>query len=332
MILNVSSRKKSHTIDNDICAEAYTMSFLICIIGDIVTYLGTLIVMKQLILLFALSGIMSASVVTNYTAHTPFCYSDSAVIRTFDLDGRRKQLVVNVNTLKTYIQDMVKTVGHPCGTNRYTRLLREASAAPFPISNDGITYQDSGTALTIDLCPSSKKGFERRLYEKIIEKMQNPVPVTLFITGKWIKKHKKSFKQFKKWQQEGKLAITWGNHTYSHPYRKGMQNQENFALTHGYDLRSDTLKLEKYLIELGITPSVFFRFPGLVSDKKSIETITDLGLITIGADAWLAIGQKIKPGSIILLHGNLNEPRGVKMFLDLLEKGKVPKLEPLEPQ
>ncbi len=331
LALNSNSKKNSHIIESDILANTYTISFFITII-IIVTYFDTLLVMKRSILLFALSGLMSASVATNYTAHAPFCYSNNAVIRTFDLDGERKQLVVNVDTLKTSIQGMVRTIGHPCRGNRYTRLLREASAAPFPLSNDGITRQKSGTALTTDLCPSSKKGFEQALYATIIKKMKNPVPVTLFITGKWIEHHQHALSLFRRCERDGKLAITWGNHTYTHPYSSKLPDEQNFSLTPGYDLRADTLKLEKYLIELGITPSVFFRFPGLISDKRAIEIIRDLGLITIGSDTWLAIGQKIKPGSIILLHGNLNEPRGVKMFLDLLDKGKVSKLEPLDPQ
>jgi hypothetical protein len=259
------------------------------------------------------------------------CYGNHAIIRDFILNGMHRQLVVNVDTLKTSVQDMVKTKGHPCEDSRYTRLLRESASAPYPLSNDGITHQKSGTTLATDLCPSSKKGFENRLYEAIIKKFKNPAPVTLFITGKWIQKHKREFRQFLRWQQDGKLAITWGNHTYSHPYHPQLPDKQNFTLSHGYNLRSDTLRLEKYLIEHGITPSVFFRFPGLVSDPKAIHTIKELGLITIGSDAWIAIGQKIKPGSIILLHGNKNEPRGVDMFLDLLKKGRIKKLEPLSP-
>ncbi len=286
---------------------------------------------KILIVLLSATLFLPAHTLTHYTAHTPFCYSDKAVIRTFDLDGRRKQLVVNVDTLKTSIQDMVKTKGHPCEDSRYARLLARSASAPYPLTNDGITHQKSGTTLTTDLCPSFKKGFEDRLYEAIIKKFKNPVPVTLFITGKWIQKHKREFRQFLRWQQEGKLAITWGNHTFSHPYHTKVPDQQNFALSRGYNLRSDTLRLEKYLIEHDITPSVFFRFPGLISDKKTIETIHDLGLITIGSDAWMAIGQKIKPGSIILLHGNKNEPRGVDMFLDQLKRNKIKKLAPLHP-
>jgi hypothetical protein len=78
-----------------------------------------------------------------------------------------------------------------------------------------------------------------------------------------------------------------------------------------------------------VTPSVFFRFPGLVSDAKTVQAIHDLGLITIGSDTWIAKGQKVKEGSIILLHGNKNEPKGVEMFLEILHKEKIEKLEPL---
>ena len=271
-----------------------------------------------------------ATHITHYAANEPFCYSNKAVIRTFDSDGHRKQLVVNVDTLQTSIQLVVHTLGHPCGPSRYKHLLDQASAAPYPLTNDGLTHQHDGIALTTDLCPSSKAGFERRLYQTLIEHIKTPVPVTLFVSGRWIAHHEEALAQLRRWDLKKKLAITWGNHTGTHPYHPSKPLKHNFALSAGYDLKADTLKLEKMLLERGIIPSVFFRFPGLVSDQKSIESIRELGLITIGSDTWIAKGQKVKKGSIILLHGNKNEPKGVEMFLEILDKGKIKKIDPLD--
>ncbi len=282
-------------------------------------------------LFLLLATLSQAAHITHYTANKPFCYGDQAVIRTFKMDGHRMQLVVNVNTVRTSIQPTIHTLGHPCGSSRYTHLLAKATAAPYPTTNDGLTHQHGGMTLTTDLCPSSKHGFERRLYQALIDRFKHPVPVTLFISGRWIAHHKKALAQLRRWDQERKLAITWGNHTYTHPYHPGKPLEHNFALSPRYNLKADTLKLEQTLLEYGITPSIFFRFPGLVSDQKSIETIRDLGLIPIGSDAWLAKGQKPKSGSIILVHGNKNEPKGVDRFLNMVKKNSIQKLAPLDP-
>jgi len=79
------------------------------------------------------------------------------------------------------------------------------------------------------------------------------------------------------------------------------------------------------MLKNGLLPSVFFRFPGLVSDQQLVYRITDFGLIPIGTDAWLAKGQAPQAGSIVLIHGNGNEPVGVNDFIALL-KQKAPEV------
>ena len=81
------------------------------------------------------------------------------------------------------------------------------------------------------------------------------------------------------------------------------------------------------MLEQGLIPSVFFRFPGLVSDNKVVGLVTDYGLIPIGSDAWLAKGQSATSGSIVLIHGNGNEPVGVSDFIRLLKNEKNAVLE-----
>ena len=83
-------------------------------------------------------------------------------------------------------------------------------------------------------------------------------------------------------------------------------------LSAGTNPKVEILSTEKYLLEAGQNPGVFFRFPGLVSNKKLIKTLKSYGLIPLGADAWIAKGQAIRPGGIILVHGNGNEPDGIK--------------------
>ncbi|MDP4207131.1 MAG: hypothetical protein Q8859_14190, partial [Bacteroidota bacterium] len=73
--------------------------------------------------------------------------------------------------------------------------------------------------------------------------------------------------------------------------------------------------------------------PGLVSDRKVFNKVISYGVIPIGSNAWLAKGQKLKPGSIVLLHGNCNEPVGVNDFIQFLnEEQKTSQKELLIPE
>jgi peptidoglycan/xylan/chitin deacetylase (PgdA/CDA1 family) len=288
---------------------------------------------KTFITLFLFLSSLGAGSVTRYEP-VHFCFRKEGTLlealRSFRLDEHPMLLAVDPETLETRTLRGVDPQRVPCPTDsRYRHLLKAASAPPYPLQNDGVTHGTGGLYLTTDLCPSSKKGFERRLYEALIARLPHPVPVTLFITKRWIDRHPDAFAQFKSWEKKGDLAITWGNHTAWHRYYPGRPLRANFVLAPGEDLRRDVLSLEMSLLEYGVTPSAFFRFPGLVSDRRSIETVTKLGLITIGSDAWLAKGQKPGPGSIILVHGNGNEPKGVELFLKMLHEGKIPRLDPL---
>jgi hypothetical protein len=71
---------------------------------------------------------------------------------------------------------------------------------------------------------------------------------------------------------------------------------------------------------MGIVPSVFFRFPGLVSDKDHVLAVMAYGLIPVGSDAWLGKNEQPKVGSIVLVHANGNEPIGVRRFLRLIRE------------
>lgn len=46
------------------------------------------------------------------------------------------------------------------------------------------------------------------------------------------------------------------------------------------------------------------------------------GLIPVGADAWLAMDQLPHSGSIILVHGNSNEPQGIKKIMPILQNNE----------
>ncbi len=86
------------------------------------------------------------------------------------------------------------------------------------------------------------------------------------------------------------------------------------------NLDTEILLTEQYLLEHDQTPSVFFRFPGLISNSMLLDQIKKYGLIPLGADAWLAKDEEVHPGSIVLVHGNGNEHSGIKLVMPLVPK------------
>lgn len=196
-----------------------------------------------------------------------------------------------------------------------------------PMQNAGVTSlpsRTSGIHLTIDLCPS-RRPLTREVFTKIISVFsdeERPVPVSIAVTGVWMKEHPDDLAWLLNLDRSGALRIRWINHTLHHRYDPNLPVKENFLLKKHTDIDAEVLGNEQAMLAHGIVPSLFFRFPGLVSDSAVFERITGYGLLPIGSDAWLAKGEKPKEGSVVLIHGNGNEPIGVKDFMNLLsEKG-----------
>jgi hypothetical protein len=197
---------------------------------------------------------------------------------------------------------------------KYNDTLQDAGFKRFRTSQKGID-------LTIDLCPSSRP-LDRIVFNEIIEVMgqvEKPVPLAISITGKWIEKHPKDLSWLDSLVKIGNLSIVWINHTYNHRTYNKVPLKENFLLAPGTDINAEVMNTEIALLQKKIVPSIFFRFPGLVSDREIYDKIVALGLIPIGSDAWLAKGQRPNNGSIVLIHANGNEPYGVRQFISLLK-------------
>lgn len=171
--------------------------------------------------------------------------------------------------------------------------------------------QVSGFTITIDLCPSSKK-YEARLFkylDSLGKKMGKPVPVAVAVSGRWIEHHSKELAEIKKMY----LDVTWVNHSYSHPVGDDFLNNPKVDFKH--EVLGNVALMEKHHLKV----SKYFRFPGLRHNAGRLKELKALGYINLDADAWLGKGQKIKEGSIVLIHGNGNERPGiVKSFIKYL--------------
>jgi hypothetical protein len=257
---------------------------------------------------------------------------DWLAIRKFEESGKTYLLLVNTDNLETKVDEASLYNISPMTMEQarlyykkssYERALTKAEKNSKSIQDAGIQSgmpDETGISLTADLCPSSRP-LDKRILTAVFDqfkKVERPIPIALSITGVWMRQHPRDLEWLKQMNFKNEIYIIWVNHSYNHRVSKTLPLNENFLLQPGTDVNYEVLETEKAMLKNGLLPSVFFRFPGLVSNKQLIYKITGFGLIPIGSDAWLAKGQKPHSGSIVLIHGNGNEPVGVDEFLKLL--------------
>jgi len=282
--------------------------------------------------------------VSDYRPVFEQCSKDSAqrlAIRRMTVDGEGMILAVDPATLETSLEragdwSCADTDDERQKDTRYIRAIRSACAPPSDgaskrssfISNGGLTHgSPDGSFVTGDLCPSHKP-LARHFLERL-ETPGTPVPLALSMTGGWLARHPADFQWLRDQEHAGALRITWIDHSYTHPYVPGRKLSDNFLLMAGVDMQAEILNTEQLLIANGEVPSVFFRFPGLISNPTLMKVAGDYHLIVLGAGAWLAKSLSAKPGDIILVHPNGNEPAGLAIFANLLAAGKLP--QPFRP-
>lgn len=265
--------------------------------------------------------------------------ADLVGLRRLVVDGRIHHLVVDPVTLST---DLVPASRLSVENRTWQELRRAFEATPYlkavaraesrraELQDAGIVHSlpaEQGVVLTVDLCPS-RRPLDRELFTRLIDGfrgVEKPVPVAISITGVWMLEHPEDLRWLLERVDTGDLTVTWINHSYHHAVDLRLPLRRDFLLMPGIDLEAEVLQTEVAMLEHAMRPSVFFRFPGLVSDERVFERVVSFGLIPTGSDAWLAKGQPATPGSIVLIHGNGNEPAGVRDFLRLLhsESGRI---------
>ena len=266
-----------------------------------------------------------------WASHYP---QDWLITRSFVNDGRNYYLLVDPQTLKTKIDEPGFYRVRPMTRDEartffkktpYMRAIAKAENRSVSLQDAGIEAgmpKLTGISLTADLCPSHHP-LDRRVFTEIFtqfQQVERPAPIALSITGIWMRQHPADLEWLKQQQAKNDIRITWINHSYNHRVSATAPLKQNFLLEPGTDIKYEVLETEKAMLKNGLLPSVFFRFPGLISDQRLVYKITDFGLIPIGSDAWLAKGQKANAGSIVLIHTNGNEPVGVNDFIRLLHQ------------
>jgi hypothetical protein len=308
------------------------------------------LILKGLLIIIVLSSACSFLIAQNeisdykvYFGAGDFRNKNILVIRKFEKSGKKFYIGVNPDNIETQIIPSDKISVETLNWQQiliiyknapYVRAVQTAKKQSFSLQNSGIVHgfpKEKGVTLTIDLCPSDKP-LDRIIFTTLInefQKTEKPVPIALSITGRFMLTHPEDLFWLKDLIASGEISVTWINHTYNHHFNPNMPLKENFLLEPDTDLDFEILGTEIALLQHGFLPSVFFRFPGLVSDHDVMEKVIAYGLIPIGSDAWLAKGQPVHTGSIGLIHGNGNEPLGINDFLKLLqtEKSSIMKKE-----
>lgn len=157
-------------------------------------------------------------------------------------------------------------------------------------------------ALTYDLCPvRTASGFDRELIDFLIA---NKIPATFFMSGRWMNKHDAEVKEL--------LAVPFfeiGTHgeVHAHLPMHEMEEQQREILGPVRVLKT------KYG-----RSATLFRPPYGEYNDQTVEAVKDLGLRfilwniesgdpdpTLSAEVILTrVQQRMKPGSVIVLHAN----------------------------
>ena len=262
---------------------------------------------------------------------------DLLILRKMERNADLSYLTVDPQTLNTLLisaadgkvipMSAVAVQEHFSGTP-YFNAIAAAGKQSIALQDAGITHgfpKEKGITLTVDLCPSHK-ALDRIIFTQLItefKKIEQPVPIALSITGRWMLTHADDLNWLKELINNKQIDVTWVDHSYNHHFSPTAPLRTNFLLEPGTDMNFEILGTELAMLQHGLLPSVFFRFPGLVSDQQVVDKVLAYGIIPVGSDAWLAKGQQPSAGSIVLIHGNGNEPLGVADFIKLL-KSKSP--------
>jgi hypothetical protein len=286
--------------------------------------------------------LQSAAAVRDYRPVLKACVAADSrkaiAIREMTIAGQKITLIADPEALTTRLERAScwtcrEMSEDELNSTRMGRAISESAEAPGLIhrgflQNAGLIHGAApGDFLTGDLCPS-RRPLDRSFFTRL-ERAGPHAPVALGISGLWLTHHFADFRWLVDQRNSGALDILWVDHTYHHPYRRGLPIDSNFLLTRGVDPEKEILDTERLVIANGETPSLFFRFPGLVSSDPLMQAVSRFHLVTLGADAWLAKGQQPERGSIVLVHPNGNEPEGLALFAHDLTRGTI--AAPLEP-
>lgn len=267
-------------------------------------------------------------------------------IRSFSQNGARKLLVVNEATLDTQIvlekdcasydrprslssnffQALDTYLNKETGGRRFTfgSTYTEANQGFSSFSNSSKGCENK-VVLSTDLCPTNNGVFQKNFYSRLANAglKGKPVTVVIPVSGMWLENHRADFEWLKNLKG---LNIVWANHSETHGLfpKQGRGEYYPTSFLPGASCGgfwNEVASVEMRLIDLGVKPSIFMRYPGLVSSVEEKQQLRQFGLISLATNAWPALqgdptndynrifkvtdpSLPTRAGSILLGHGN----------------------------
>lgn len=254
------------------------------------------------------------------------------ILRTLTFEGEDMAVIADDHTFELYLISMSElesktreAADSELGGYGYLAALeRTRNAVLCHLHPSALANEPNATlrpTITVDMC-QSRREWEGEFYEWMVslgDRTGQPQSVGVVMTGLWAHRHFENFRQLVTWQREGRLDIRWINHSYHHQLSQDSSGTYWFLTDQDVDLTKEALDLEMLLLRQGVMFSPLFRFPGLTHDRRTLAELNDLGLFPLDADGWVAKGEPIEDGSVVLLHGNGNERAGIEMFMDFME-------------
>lgn len=198
---------------------------------------------------------------------------------------------------------------------------------------ENIVTHSEGVAITFDAC-DGKTDF--RILELIKEKQ---IPVTLFVTTKWINKNPEAINFIKENNKLFKIENHGTDHLEAVLNEKGAYGLETVKTIHG--LEHEVLDNQETIKKVFKEDAHYYRTAGALYDYMSLNWLKEQGIkvggYTIAADEGAKASKeeiiknltKVKNGDVVLMH--INHPHshvyeGFKEGLEIIEKKQL-KLE-----
>ncbi|CAN5790300.1 hypothetical protein BH11MYX2_BH11MYX2_07690 [soil metagenome] len=275
---------------------------------------------QQLVTTANVTGLLGGSIAMN----TPV-----VAIRTLSFGGVTARVVVDARSLHVIVasNQALSAASRPATTGELdTTPYLTALHTHDNLAYVGLDAQAFGGdapdrfVVTVDMCQSSRV-WEQGLFETLVAlgtTLGEPVPVGIAMTGRWANAHPRELAKLIAWDNTNALRITWIDHSYNHPLNL-VDGEYTFMTAPSVDMPSEVLRLEALLLSQRVVPSPFFRFPGLTHNAHRLDQVNGLGLLALDGNAWLAKGEPIRDGRVVLVHGNGNEHVGITKFNDELK-------------
>lgn len=198
---------------------------------------------------------------------------------------------------------------------------------------ENIVTHSEGVAITFDAC-DGKTDF--RILELIKEKQ---IPVTLFVTTKWMNKNSEAIAFIKENSKLFKIENHGTNHLEAVLNEKGAYGLETVKTIHG--LEHEVLDNKEIIKKVFKQDANYYRTAGALYDYMSLNWLKEQGIkvggYTIAADEGAKASKeeiiknlaKVKNGDVVLMH--INHPNshvyeGFKAGIEIIENKKL-KLE-----